>query len=68
MATKIDLAEQQLLGYVHGKKGYYLTGLIEAMGLTNNEWEKLKSQYGLNYLDDNDKKEIDDYFKLNHGK
>lgn len=39
MSKQTDLAEAQLLGYKHGKQGYYLKSLVEAMGLTEKEWE-----------------------------
>lgn len=60
MSKQLDLANQQLLGYYHGKWGN-LIGMIEAMGLTSKEWEVLKKDYEP-YLEDSDIKEIDMYF------
>lgn len=66
MATRLDLAEAQLLGWSNGKHGTVLTSLIEGMGLTLSEWNKIKSQYP-STLTENEKEEIDDYF-MKHGK
>jgi hypothetical protein len=65
MATKLDLAEAQLLGYTHGKRGYYLKSLIESMGLTKKEWYLLKDKYPLNYLNEDEIIEINEYFSKN---
>lgn len=59
MATKLDLAEAQLLGYFHRKNGNTLFDLLTGMGLTQKEWEKLKSEYGLEYLTESEKLYID---------
>jgi len=61
MATKLDLAEAQLLGWSNGKHGTFLTSLIEGMGLTISEWNKIQSQYP-STLNKSEKEEIDDYF------
>ena len=60
MPTQLDLADAQFLGYFHGKYRS-LIGMVEAMGLTKDEWTKLKSQYEL-YLDDADIQDIEDHF------
>lgn len=62
MATKLDLAEAQLLGWHSGKNGEFLTSLVSSMGLTKAEWEKIKVQYP-STLNESEKLEIDEYFK-----
>lgn len=62
MATKLDLAEAQLLGYHSGRSGEFLTSLVSSMGLTKSEWEKIKVKYP-NTLNDLEKQEIDEYFE-----
>lgn len=62
MATKLDLANAQLLGYYHAKRGYSILSLINSMGLTKGEWEKIK-KYELDYMNRIDIEEIDDYFE-----
>lgn len=64
MATKLDLADAQLLGYAHGKREPGILGLIGSMGLTKSEWIKLKDRYTLSHLTSSEMLEIDDYFKL----
>lgn len=60
MATQLELAEQQLVGYFHAKQGYSLRDLIESMGLGKEEWQKLKSKYPLDYIEKDDIDEIDE--------
>lgn len=67
MNTKIDLAEQQLLGYAHAKRGYSLIDLITSMGLTIKEWEVIKKDYP-NYLNEDETAEIEDYFESQKAK
>jgi hypothetical protein len=64
MANKIDMAEQQLCGYSYGRRGFSITSLVEAMGLTKKEWERLKSDdYPVkNYLTKSEIEEIDKIF------
>lgn len=57
----LDLANQQLLGYYHGKWGN-LIGMIEEMNLSEKEWNTIKEKY-VSYLDEVDVKEIDEHFK-----
>jgi hypothetical protein len=57
--THIDMAEQQLLGFMHSKDGGSLHELITGMGLTEKEWEKLKKDYPMHYLSEDDKHSID---------
>lgn len=61
MANKIDMAEQQLLGFKTAKNGETLSDLVSAMGLTRREFEILKDEYGLSYLDPDDFDEIEAY-------
>jgi len=64
MATKLDLADAQLIGFAHGKwYGTDVIGLITAMVLTKKEWIKLKKEYPQS-LDEIDEKEIDEQFIL----
>lgn len=66
MATKLDLAEAQLLGWHEGTHGTFLSSFVESMGLTKAEWEKIKVQYPAT-LNESEKEEIDEYF-LKRGK
>jgi len=63
MANKLDLADAQLVGWSHGFHGFSIISLVESMGLTKSEWKKLQSDYSL-YLSDDEKQEINEYFKL----
>lgn len=56
---QLELAAQQLIGYAHGKRGYSVTQLAEAMGLSAREWEKLRDDVT---LPKGDAEELDDYF------
>lgn len=60
MANKLDLADAQLQGYAHGKRGYWLTSLVGSMGLTKSEWKKWKKNYP-HCLNEIEIKEIDKY-------
>ena len=61
MPREIDLSEQQILGYVHAKRGFCLTSLVEAMALKKVEWETIKRE--VTYLTKAEVDEIDNYFK-----
>lgn len=61
--VQIMKAEQQLLGFVHGRNGYSLISLIESMGLTKLEWKKINNGYTTSYLSKSDIIQINDYFK-----
>lgn len=63
MATKLDLADAQLIGYSHGKY-QDLLGMVISMGLTKREWLKWKKKYTTSYITDDEMQEIDDYFGL----
>lgn len=63
MATKLDLADAQFIGYWFGKwNGTGIIGMVESMGLTKKEWLKLKSDYPIEAnMDESDIKEVDEY-------
>lgn len=58
----IALAEAQLLGFDRGRAGTSIRTLCSEMGLTYHEWQTMQKQYGLEYLKEEDRKEIDEYF------
>ena len=66
MATKLDLADAQFLGYWFGKwNGNGIIGMVESMGLTKKEWLKLKSDYPIDVnMDETDIKEVENYFGI----
>jgi hypothetical protein len=63
MATKLDLADAQFIGFSCGKDGR-IVDMVKAMGLTKSEWMKWKDKYTTTYLTDSEMKEIDDHFNL----
>jgi len=65
MATRLDLADAQFLGFKEGKWSANIIHLIQSMGLTKVEWIKWKANYP-NILDNSDFKEIENYFNT-HG-
>jgi hypothetical protein len=60
MSKQLDLANAQMIGFKIGKWDGIIH-LIESMGLTKKEWEKLKKDYEPQ-LDESDMKEIEDFF------
>jgi CTP:phosphocholine cytidylyltransferase-like protein len=64
MADQLDKAEQQLLGFKTAQNGETLSDLVCAMGLTKDEFEDLKENYELNYLDEEDFAEIEAYLNV----
>lgn len=64
MATKLDLADAQFLGYWFGKwNGNGIIGMVESMGLKKKEWIKLRSGYLIEAnMDETDIREVDNYF------
>lgn len=60
--TNIQLikAEQQLTGFAHAARGFGVISLIEAMGLTAQEWEQLRTD--MKFLPNSIFNEIEDYF------
>lgn len=64
MATKLDLAYAQFIGFFHGKWNFNdIIGLVIGMGLTKKEWLKLRNEYPV-MIDESDIKEIDAYFRM----
>lgn len=63
MATKLDLADAQFIGFYHGRDNRIID-MVESMGLTKAEWKRWKKKYTNTYLKDSDMKEIDDHFNL----
>lgn len=61
MANKLDLDDAQLLGFIHGTRGYSLIQLINSMGMTRSEWIKWKLNYP-KILTEREIKEIDEHF------
>lgn len=59
---QIAMAEQQLIGFKHSNNGYDLESLISSMGLKKKEWERLKMDYDMVYLSEDDRQEIEEYF------
>ena len=62
MANKLQLAEAFLYGFTHAKRGYSIESLAESMGLTQKEWEKIKTEYPESVKGDY-KADLDDYFR-----
>lgn len=62
MATILDMAEQQIYGWHSAKQGETLLILVNAMGLTSDEWKILKDDGVVNYLTSEQCTEIDEYF------
>lgn len=59
----LALADAQFIGYSHGKdRG--LIALVGSMGLTKDEWEQWKVEYGTSYLTDREIEEVDEHYKL----
>lgn len=61
MATQLDLADAQLLGFALGKNEGNIISLITSMGLTKKEWKKWKDEYP-NYLSKLDFEDADVHF------
>ncbi len=65
MATKLDLADAQFIGWGSCKKDDgNVIRLVESMGLTKAEWKKWKKKYPNYPLSDEEIREIDDHFNL----
>lgn len=62
MATKLDLADAQFIGFHFGKREPGIIGMVDNMALTAKEWEKWKEKYPNAYLSENEIQEIDDHF------
>ena len=44
MGNELEMAEQQLTGYMYAKAGFSIEALAASMGLTAEEWEKIKAR------------------------
>lgn len=64
MATKLDLADAQFIGFAIGAREPGIIHLVESMGLKKSEWIKWKTKYPTYHLTDSEMKEIDDHFGL----
>lgn len=62
MATKLDLADAQFIGFSIGKREPGIINLVVSMGLTKSEWAKWKAKYTTTYLTESEIKEVDLYF------
>lgn len=58
----LEMAEQQLIGFAHGKAGYTVVELADSMGLTRKEWSALQDNVKLSQSDWD---ELDAYFSRN---
>ena len=64
MATKLDLALAQFVGFRYGKWNRDdVLGLVKGMGLKKKEWSKLKKENIDTFLEKSEIKEINEYFK-----
>jgi len=60
----INEALQQMTGFKIGKWGASITELISSMGLKKSEWDYIKKNEDSGFLDKEDIKEINNYFKI----
>jgi hypothetical protein len=60
----LDMAEQQILGFYHASRGETLESLISSMGLTKEEYIEMHKKGMLNYLTNELKEEIDNFFGI----
>lgn len=58
---EIEEACQQFVGFLHGKQGFSLLGLVNSMGLKQEEWKVIRKNKEICFGID-DIKEIDEYF------
>lgn len=63
LRLNLHRAEQQLYGWRQRQSGVGLTELVESMGLTEEEWQTIKSDFAIGYLNNYDIDEINNYFK-----
>ena len=60
---EINDAEQQFVGFAQGYYFSDIIGLIMSMNLTQMEWNYLKKNQLINCIEDEEVKEVDNYFK-----
>ena len=58
----LELALAQFTGYHLGNRGYDISELVSSMGLTEEEWKKVKKEEDTN-LDEDEIEEVNEYFK-----
>jgi len=59
---EIEKALQSMLGFKLGRWGADSIELISTIGLTKEEWNHIKNNEDCGHLDDDDIKEINEYF------
>ncbi len=64
MATQLDLANAQFIGFGQGKWNNNVVDLVKAMGLTKIEWRVWKDTYYNQALTGAEISEIDKYFEI----
>lgn len=62
---ELHKAQQQLRGFYAAKYGMRIIEMISDMGLTYEEWRRIKQEFDVGFLTPDTIIEIDDYFK--HG-
>lgn len=62
MATKLDLADAQFIGFGMRRTGTSAVELVESMGLTKKEWIEWNKKYTTSYLTPDELAEIDEHF------
>ena len=62
MATRLDLADAQFVGFGMCRSGASIIELVESMGLTRAEWIKWNKKYSTTYLTEEELAEIDKHF------
>ena len=61
MTDSEQLAEQQLLGYFHAKRGYGLIDLIINMGLSKKEWKSINKEVKID-ITEQERTEVEEHF------
>ncbi len=56
--SQLDMAEQQLFGWNAAEQGERLESLVDGMGLTLEEWDKLEENNSVNFLSYSQRNEI----------
>lgn len=58
--NELKKAEQQLIGFGYASRGHNILDLVQSMGLTKQEWDRIKKK--ALYLKKIDIEEIEKYF------
>ena len=61
MTTATQFAEQQLVGFLHAKRGYGIIDLIVNMGLSKNEWQQINEEHNLD-ITEQERAEVEEHF------